>query len=58
VQDCGFALGPGGTARAGYETPHQIPSFMQGLSGIAFASLIGPSSTALVPLLVGGTNQR
>jgi len=58
VQDCGFALGPGGTARAGYETPYQIPSFMQGLSGIAFASLIGPSSTALVPLLVGGTNQR
>jgi type 2 lantibiotic biosynthesis protein LanM len=57
-QDFGFALGPGGTARAGYETPHLIPTFMQGLSGIAFASLVGPSSTALVPLLVGGTNQR
>ena len=58
VQDFGFALGPSGTARAGYETPHLIPTFMQGLSGIAFASLVGPSSTALLPLLVGGTNQR
>jgi type 2 lantibiotic biosynthesis protein LanM len=58
VQDFGFALGPGGTVRAGYETPHLMPTFMQGLSGIAFASLVGPSSTALVPLLVGGTNQQ
>lgn len=58
VQDFGFALGPSGTARAGYKTPHLIPTFMQGLSGIAFASLVGPSSTALVPLLVGGFNQR
>jgi type 2 lantibiotic biosynthesis protein LanM len=58
VQDFGFSLGPGGTARAGYKTPHLMPSFMQGLAGIAFASLVGPSSTALVPLLVGGTNQR
>lgn len=58
VQDFGFALGPGGTTRAGYKTPHLIPTFMQGLSGIAFASLVGPSSTALLPLLVGGTNQR
>ena len=57
-QDFGFALGPSGTARAGYETPHLMPSFMQGLSGVAFASLVGPSSTALVPLLVGGTSQR
>ena len=58
VQDFGFSLGPGGIARAGYKTPHLMPSFMQGLAGIAFASLVGPSSTALVPLLVGGTNQR
>lgn len=58
VQDFGFSLGPGGTARAGYKTPHLIPTFMQGLAGIAFASLVGPSSTALVPLLVGGTNQQ
>ena len=58
AQDFGFALGPSGTARAGYKTPHLIPTFMQGLSGIAFASLVGPSSSALVPLLVGGTNQR
>lgn len=58
VQGSGFLLGPGRPVRAGYETPHLIPAFMQGLAGIAFASLVGPSSAALVPLLVGGTSPR
>jgi type 2 lantibiotic biosynthesis protein LanM len=48
----GFALGPGGNARAGLDTPYLIPGFMQGLSGIAFTSLVGATSPALRSLLV------
>ena len=48
----GFALGPGGNARAGLDTPYLIPGFMQGLSGIAFTSLVGATSPALRSLLI------
>lgn len=58
VRESGFALGFNGGERAGYESPYLLPPFMQGLAGIAFASLVGPSSVALVPLLVGGTSPR
>jgi hypothetical protein len=34
------------------DTPYLIPGFMQGLSGIAFTSLVGATSPALRSLLI------
>ena len=52
LEERGYALGPKGQDRAGYDTPFLLPAFMQGLSGIAFTSLVGTTSRALRALLV------
>ncbi len=52
LHEHGFALGAGGNLRAGFDTPYLMPAFMQGLSGIAFTSLVGAGSPALKSVLL------